>query len=118
VVISLERGVDCLHMVQLISLHPKTPSSLASFKSRLVLPFWHRLPQVILEKRPLNGCIIVVYSDYIVINYGTLFLINYVSFSFLLPVIYLYKWTETTEGGDVTECMVTIGSPFCRYNTT
>ena len=25
------------------SLYPKTPSSLASFKSRLVLPFWYRL---------------------------------------------------------------------------
>ena len=32
------------------------PSSLASFKSRLVLPFWYRLIQVVLEKRPLNGC--------------------------------------------------------------
>ena len=37
-------------------LHPKTPSSLASFKSRLVLPFWYRLTQVVLEKRPINGC--------------------------------------------------------------
>ena len=36
--------------------HPKTPSSFALFKSRLVLPFWHRLIQVVLEKRPLNGC--------------------------------------------------------------
>jgi len=35
---------------------PKTPSSLASFESRLVLPFWYRLTQVVLEKRPLNGC--------------------------------------------------------------
>ena len=35
-VICLERGVDCLHKVQLMPLHPKTPSSLASFKSRLV----------------------------------------------------------------------------------
>jgi len=25
-------------------------------KSRLVLPFWYRLTQVVLEKRPLNGC--------------------------------------------------------------
>ena len=39
-----------------MSLHPQTPSSLASFKSRLVIPFWYRLIQVILEKRPLNGC--------------------------------------------------------------
>jgi len=36
--------------------HPKTPSSLASFISRLVLPFWYRFIQVVLEKRPLNGC--------------------------------------------------------------
>ena len=34
----------------------QTPSSLASFKSRLVLPFWYRLTQVVLEKRLLNGC--------------------------------------------------------------
>ena len=32
------------------------PSSLASFKSRLVLLFWYRLTQVVLEKRPLNVC--------------------------------------------------------------
>ena len=30
--------------------------SLAPVKSRLVLPFWYRLIQVVLEKRPLNGC--------------------------------------------------------------
>ena len=42
--------------VQLISLHTKTLSSLASFKSRLVLPFYYWLSQVVLEQRPLNGC--------------------------------------------------------------
>ena len=50
------RFADCLRMVQLMPLHPKTPSSLASFKSRLVLAFWYRLTQVVLEKRPLNRC--------------------------------------------------------------
>ena len=30
--------------------------SLAPVKSRLVLPFCYRLTQVVLEKRPLNGC--------------------------------------------------------------
>ena len=55
-VICLQRGADCLHIVQLMPLHPKAPSSLASFKSRLALPFWYRLTQVVLEKRPLNGC--------------------------------------------------------------
>jgi len=56
VVICLHRGAGCLRMVQLMPLHPETPSCLASFKSKLVLPFWYRLTQVVLEKRPLNGC--------------------------------------------------------------
>jgi len=56
VVVCLQRGADCLHMVQLMPLHFKTPSSLASFKSRLVLPFWYQLSQVVLDKRPLNWC--------------------------------------------------------------
>ena len=34
----------------------KAPSSVASFKSTLVLPFWNWLSQVVLENRPLNGC--------------------------------------------------------------
>ena len=33
----------------------QTPSSLASFKSRLVSPFWYLLTQVASEKSPLNG---------------------------------------------------------------
>ena len=34
--------------------------SLASVKSRLVLPFWYRLTWVVPEKSPLNGCVCVV----------------------------------------------------------
>ena len=55
-VICLEQGADCSHIVQLMPLYPKTPSSHASFKARLILPFWYQLTQVVLEKRPLNGC--------------------------------------------------------------
>ena len=55
-VICLERGADCLHMVQLMPLPPKIPLFLASFKSRLVLPFWYWHTEVVLEKRSLNGC--------------------------------------------------------------
>ena len=33
--------------------------SLASVKSRLVLPFWYRLTQAVPEKGPLNGCVCV-----------------------------------------------------------
>ena len=43
--------------IQLRPLHPKPPSCLASFKSRLVR---YLLTQVVLEKRPSNGCSIVV----------------------------------------------------------
>ena len=56
-VICLERGADCLHMVQLMPLPSQNCHRLVLlFKSRLVLPFWHQLTQVVLEKRPLNGC--------------------------------------------------------------
>ena len=33
--------------------------SLASVKSRLVLPFWYRLTRVVLDKGPLNVCVCV-----------------------------------------------------------
>ena len=36
--------------------HCHSPS-LASVKSRLVLPCWYRLTRVVLEKGPLNGCV-------------------------------------------------------------
>ena len=36
--------------------------SLASVKSRLVLPFWYRLTWVVPEKEPLNGCVCVCVS--------------------------------------------------------
>ena len=35
-VICLERGADCLHMVQLMPPHLEIPPSFASFESRLV----------------------------------------------------------------------------------
>ena len=51
-VVCLERGAD-LHMAQLM------PLSLASVKSRLILPFCYRLTRVVPEKGPLNGCVCV-----------------------------------------------------------
>jgi len=58
VVICLERGAD-LHMAQLMPL-PLTVS--CSSKIQIVLPFWYWLTQVVLEKRPLNGCVVVLFS--------------------------------------------------------
>jgi len=55
VVICQERGAD-LHMARLMHGHSL---SLASVKSRLVLPLWYRLTRVVPEKGPLNGCVCV-----------------------------------------------------------
>jgi len=56
-------GARCRLFVyyQLMPMHHKTSLSLASFISRLVLPSWYQLTQVVLEKRPLNGCRVVVF---------------------------------------------------------
>ena len=52
-VICLEPGAD-LHMPSWCHCHSL---SLASVKSRLVLPFWYRLTWVVPDKEPLNGCV-------------------------------------------------------------
>jgi len=90
VVISLEWGADCLYMVQLMPLHPKTPSSLASFRSRLVLPYWYQLTQVVLEKRPLNGCSSSSSSSIMVqllLKFGSYF--NRILYRLYLPTVIL-----------------------------
>ena len=35
--------------------------SLASVKSRFVLPFWYQLTRVVPDKEPLNGCVCVIH---------------------------------------------------------
>ena len=59
-VICLQQGTNCLDMVQLMPLHTKPPSSLVSFKSRLVLPYSNWLTLVVLENRPLYRGVVVV----------------------------------------------------------
>jgi len=84
VVICKDRGADYLHIVQLMPLHPKTLSSLASFKCRLVLPFWYRLTQ---EKRPLNG-----YSSSSSLCHGSVTGILVSAFHRTVPLIVLVGW--------------------------
>ena len=67
--------VICRNEVQIICIWsswchciPKTPPCLASFIPGLVLPFSYRLTQVVLEKRPLNGCSVVVDVQYILVT--------------------------------------------------
>ena len=64
--ICLERGADCLHIVQLMPL--PSASSLASFKSRLFC-LWYRLTEVVLEKKPLNRSVCAYLSHALL--YGT-----------------------------------------------
>jgi len=60
-------SVKALKALALMTLHPKTPSTLATFKSRLVLAFWYQRIQIVLEKRlSLNG----YSSSRSTVNYG------------------------------------------------
>jgi len=51
-------------------------------KSRLVLPFWYWLTQVVMERRPLNGCSSSNSSSLLLLlvgDYGLLTLVAYYS---------------------------------------
>jgi len=71
-VIGLERDAD-LHIAQLMSL-PLLLQSLASVKSRLVLPFWYRCTRVVPHKGPLNRCVCVIYGQRT--DYGSCWLLD------------------------------------------
>ena len=57
--------------------------SLASVKSRLVLPFWYRLTQVVPDRGPLNGCVS--------------WLINTITFIYSTSKIYELVYTHYTD---------------------
>jgi len=67
-----------------------TTSSLASVKSRIVLPFWYRLTQFVLEKRPLNGS---VFKQMIDNNYISIICLR----DFSLILLYFFKFLEMAE---------------------
>ena len=74
--------------------------SLAPVKSRLVLPFWYHLTQVVLEKRPLNGCSSSILHDlFHLYNYFSHFIVTLglklatlVHHHFLLITTQLESW--------------------------
>ena len=80
--------------------HPRTPSSLVSFKSRLVLPFGYRLTQVVLEKRPLNGCSSgSYYYNFSVIIYCCITVTSELSSESRL---YVVLWCRTSNTADAS----------------
>ena len=101
VVICLGWGADCLHVVQLMPLHPQTPSFLASFKSKLVLPFCYRLTQVVLEKSTVKTGVIVVVVVVMCCKVQRWF-------SCLFCAILLYCWPYWLSSLCVCECTVSV----------
>ena len=67
----LEWGAD-LHMPSWCHRHSL---SLASVKSRLVLHFWYRPTRVVLEKEPLNACVLFLESHVILGTSCALYLV-------------------------------------------
>jgi len=58
--------------------------SLASVKSRLVLPFWYRLTRVAPDKGPLNGVCMPAFER----------MLNSISYNFVIKVTWEYKLRE------------------------
>jgi len=79
-VVCLERGATYLHIVQLMSLSPVTPSSLAPVKSRMVYLSGAGLPRLSWKKRPLNGCSVVMWVVSANIQFST---VRFLFLSFL-----------------------------------
>ena len=103
-------------------LYPQTPSSLASFKSRLVLPFWYWLTQVVLEKRPLNGssstCSITVYVVFLwvcqnICQNGVVF---HIFGAIAINIIMVRSWVVTFYWASLYMCLfVFIGDLFASF---
>ena len=103
--------------------------SLTSVKSRLVLPFWYWLIQVVPDKGLLNRCVCV---SALQIKMGLRKTIRKVRFRMTnaspisQPIVlkHLLERSRVSVNSvhkgwsDVTESMVTKWSPFCGYNTT
>ena len=69
--------------------------SFAPVKSRLVLPFSYRLTQVILEKRPLNGCCCCCCCLQFANVASSVFGIKYVEYLVLISVsLLLFVWNQ------------------------
>ena len=64
--------------------------SLASVKSRFVLPFWYRLTCVVLDKGALNGCVCVLLTEGHCILYTSC--LNTSSTGALIPKINISEW--------------------------
>jgi len=101
--------IVCLHMVQLMPLHPQTPSTLASFKSRLILPSWYWLTQVVLEKRSLNECSCGISSSSSSSSSCIQCVISGVSIQWLAICKQVGRQNDLNEEG----CRVPVRKPLC-----
>jgi len=85
---------------QLMPLHPKTPSTLDSFKSRLVLPFWYRLTWVVPDKGPLNWYVCLSFIDKLIFYLRVAMLARVIAMALsihLSQVSVLSKWMNESS---------------------
>ena len=68
--------------------------SLASVKSRLVLPFWYRLTRVVPDKGPLTGCVCVraIYTVCLFISYALPLILFTSLFRYLSPPLLIFSF--------------------------
>ena len=85
--------------------------SVASVKSRLVLPFWYRLTWVVPEKGPLNVCMYVCVYMFICIVHRTSCTTGCMNSTY-----FIHKWCLHFTTSCTTSCKVyTILSPFLSW---
>ena len=75
-----------------------THLSLASVKSRLVLPFWYRLTRVVLDKGSLNGCVCVCVRACVrVCLYTRFWFVEKIAMGyFLVQSVFVHSFTALT----------------------
>jgi len=96
--------------------------SLASMKSRLVLPFWYRLTWVVSDKGPLNVCV-CVYTVIIILS--AIYQIIWPQFSAvcqfrhgqLFVTATSLCWTAANSGHTTTSSIVRHGGTSVRFHT-
>jgi len=118
-VISLGQGAY-LHMVQLIPL-PLTVS--CSSKSILVLPFWYRLTQVVLDKWPLNGCCVIVagwlrFTWFLLVSlHRCLYTLAVVHYGHTLTRHIPYMMLASRTGGQICSMWTILSTPVNRLDS-
>jgi len=89
------------------------PHHMLSHFNRLLLSFWYRLTQVVLGKRPLNGCSVVVSFD---VGHCT-FILLYITTSNRFITARCYAYAVLTVGLCLSVCVCPSVTSRCSTKT-